>query len=182
VWVEAGALFLIFFLDLRERQEAREERRLQREAREEERRESEERRKVREEERQERQELRLERQRLEGDRQRDNVTCLGVSVFAETVTKERLCSDLWKRTNTQAGFALQKHFRDQLPEYLLSASRPFYEEIRRATTGGSRYWLVFKFPYRHYGAVLSDLRILNLGDDSFVAWDEDGKAVAVEQE
>jgi hypothetical protein len=35
---------------------------------------------------------------------------------------------------------------------------------------------VFKFPYREYGAVLDDLRILNFGD-RLVAWDANGKPI-----
>jgi hypothetical protein len=179
VWIEAGALIAIFRLDWLERREAREERRLQREAREEERKESEERRKAREEERQERNDLRKERKRLEGDRQRDNVTCLGVRQFANTVNEERLCSDLWKQsTNRQPGFAIEKHLYSQLPSYLLRKTEAHSTEITRATVGGTRYWLIFKFPYREHGAVLDDLRIMNLGE-TLVAWDGEGKPISI---
>lgn len=67
--------------------------------------------------------------------------------------------------------------RSELPEYLLRRTGPYTDQIiHLADVGGSRYWLVFKFPYREYGAVLDDLSILNLGD-RLVAWDANGKPI-----
>lgn len=166
VWVEAVALIAIFVLDYRERRDARIEHSEQR--------------KAREDERREREELRAERGRMEDDRQRADVTCLGVRQYAVTVPVERLCGDLWKAvTNSQPGFAMEKQLHLQLPEYLSRKCAPHGTEITRATVGGSRYWLVFKFPYYgEYGAILEDLRRLNFGE-RLIAWDADGKSISV---
>jgi hypothetical protein len=165
VWVEAVALIAIFALDYRERRDARIEHSEQR--------------KAREDERREREELRAERKRMEDDRQRADVTCLGVRVFAETVRVERLSSDLSKVTNSQPGFAIEKQLHVQLPEYLLRVCAPHGTEIGRATVGGSRNWLVFKFPYYgEYGAVVEDLRRLNFGE-RLIAWDANGKSISI---
>jgi hypothetical protein len=41
--------------------------------------------------------------------------------------------------------------RSELPEYLLRRTGPYTDQIiHLADVGGSRYWLVFKFPYREY--------------------------------
>ena len=166
IWVEAVALIAIFILDYLERKEARRERTEQR--------------RVREEEHLERAELREERKRLEQDRQRAEVTCLGVRYIGIGLTEERTFQELWKLTNKQAGFAVDKHLHDQLPQYLLRKCEPHSRELERSDLGPGFNvpLLVFKFPDPDFGAVLSDLRALRTDETVLVfAWDENGKKI-----
>lgn len=130
----------------------------------------------------ENQEARHERRLAEIDRQRSEVTLGELTSMLRSLNEEQLCTVLWASNFRHAGFAFEKDFYAQLPEYLRRKCDPIIEEIKKPITPEAhqkaRFLLVFRFPYPKFDAVLGDVRRLNFGGIHLV-WDEDGKPIKV---
>ena len=99
----------------------------------------------------ENQEARHERRLAEIDRQRSEVTLGELTSMLRSLNEEQLCTVLWASNFRHAGFAFEKDFYAQLPEYLRRKCDPILEEIKKPTTPEAhqkaRFLLVFRFPY-----------------------------------
>jgi len=127
-------------------------------------------------------EARNERRLADIDRQRSEVTLGELTSMLRSLSEEQLCTVLWASNFRHAGFAFEKDFYVQLPEYLKRKCDPIMEEIKKPITPEAhqkaRFLLVFRFPYPKFDAVLEDVARLNLGSIHLV-WDEDGKPIRV---
>lgn len=125
-------------------------------------------------------EARNERRLADIDRQRSEVTLGELTSMLRSLNEEQLCTVLWASNFRHAGFAFEKDFYAQLPEYLRRKCDPIMEEIKKPVAPEAhqkaRFLLVFRFPYPRFDAVLEDVSKLNLGSIHLV-WDEDGKPI-----
>jgi hypothetical protein len=115
-------------------------------------------------------------------RQRSDTTCAGVTEILSSLSDDDKIRHLWAGHYRHAGFAFNKSFVHQLPEYLRRKCDPFSEKIAEVYPAQryqiANFLLVFRFPYPNFDVVLDDVRRLNFGSSCFV-WDDEGRRIAV---